>query len=162
MNEVKGLCPTPVAETKVLPKKVKFKKLHEDAVIPSKAHPTDAGFDLTIVDISNNCENYIEYDTGIAIELPVGYAAFLYPRSSISNTKFMLSNSVGVIDANFRNSIKVRLKAITAVDSKDNIYGVGNKIAQLVIIKLDEFEFEEVDELSDTDRGTGGFGSTGK
>lgn len=77
---------------------VKFKKLSDKAVIPTKAHPTDAGFDMTAVKI-NITDNYVEYETNIALEIPDGYVGLLFPRSSNSKKDLLLANSVGVVDA---------------------------------------------------------------
>jgi len=154
--------------------KVKFKKLHPDAVIPLVT-PGNAGADLTAVSISYDKENdlYLECDTGIAVEIPNGYVGLVFPRSSISKTDLTLSNSVGVIDSSYRGSIKLRFKASAefAQEVEDLglkpirpaiFYEVGDKIGQLVIIPYPTIEYVEADKLSDTQRGNGGFGSTGK
>lgn len=138
---------------------IKIKKLHERSVIPKYAKPGDAGLDLTAVNISivdNKTHGYIEYDSGLAVEIPEGYVGLVYPRSSVSDTGLILSNSVGVIDSGYRGSIKCRFKAIP----NTNIYGVGDRFAQLVIMPYPSITFEEVEELSDTERGDGGYGST--
>jgi dUTP pyrophosphatase len=129
--------------------------------IPSYAKDGDAGLDLiaTSIKVVDNKEfGYIEYGTGLQLEIPYGYVGLIYPRSSISNTGLILSNGVGVIDSGYRGEIKVRFKYIK--DTKT--YSVGEKIAQLIIIPYPKIEFEKVDELSETDRGDNGFGSTGK
>jgi dUTP pyrophosphatase len=138
---------------------IKIKKLHTDSVIPQYAKPGDAGLDLTAVSVSivdNKTSGYIEYDSGLAVEIPEGYVGLLYPRSSISDTGLILSNSVGVIDSGYRGSIKCRFKAIP----NTNIYNKGDRFAQLIIIPYPNITFEEVDELSETERGDGGYGST--
>jgi dUTP pyrophosphatase len=138
---------------------IKIKKLHTDSVIPKYAKPGDAGLDLTAINVSvidNKTSGYIEYDSGLAVEIPEGYVGLLYPRSSISDTGLILSNSVGVIDSGYRGSIKCRFKAIPGT----NIYGVGDRFAQLIIIPYPSITFEEVEELSETERGEGGYGST--
>lgn len=142
--------------------KIKFKKLTTHAVTPKKAHETDAAFDLVAVDKAYDPESqYIEIGTGIAIELPKGYIGLLFPRSSISKTPLSLCNSVGVIDENYRGEICLRFNKI-----KENLdhyeYDVGDRVGQLMVIKREDVQFEEVEELEDTDRGSGGFGSTGK
>lgn len=139
---------------------VKIKKLNESAVIPSYAKNGDAGLDLTATSlevIDTGDYGYINYGTGLAIEIPTGYVGLIYPRSSISKTGHILANSVGVIDSGYRGEIQVRFKTIPDT----TIYKVGDKIAQLIIKPYPEIQFEEVEELSDTDRGEGGFGSTG-
>jgi dUTP pyrophosphatase len=140
---------------------IKIKKLHEQAVIPSYSKEGDCGLDLTAISVSTIDKSrfgYIEYDTGLAIEIPEGYVGLIYPRSSLSNTGLILANHVGVIDQNYRGSIKCRFKAVPNTD----IYSVGDRIAQLIIQPCPKIEFEVVDELSDTDRNDLGFGSSGK
>lgn len=139
--------------------KVKIKKLHNSAVIPKKAHDQDAGFDLTAISkdtVDEEVYEFHEYDTGIALEIPRGYVGLVYPRSSISKTGHILANSTGIIDSNYRGSIKVRFKTIP--DHTE--YIPGDRIAQLIIMPYPEIEFEEVDELENTNRGSGAFGST--
>lgn len=135
---------------------IKIKKLHKDAVIPTKAHTTDAGCDL----YATSCHydnGLIIYGTGIAVEIPEGYVGLVFPRSSIANTHLTLSNSVGVIDSGYRGEIMAKFRK-----GGSNAYRVGDRIAQLIIIPYPEVVFEEVDELSDSDRGEGGYGSSGR
>ncbi len=134
--------------------KLKIKKLTEDVSLPIYAREGDAGMDLAATSIRNN-GHYIEYGTGLAVEIAEGYAGFLFPRSSISNTGHQLLNSVGVIDSGYRGEIKIRLSYTTL-----NTYKVGDKIAQLIILKLPFVDIEEVDELDISERNEGGFGST--
>jgi len=140
--------------------KVKIKRLHENAVIPRRAKNGDAGLDIvaTSKDIQ---ELYTEYGTGIQLELPPNHVGLLFPRSSISNKVQMLSNSVGVIDENYRGEIKFRFRDRFGATTK-NTYDIGDRIGQLIIIPYPEVELEEVDELSETERGTGAYGSSGK
>lgn len=138
---------------------INIKKTNELAIIPKYAHSTDAGMDLVAVSM-NETDKYIEYDTGIALEIPNGYVGLVFPRSSVSKLDLVQANSVGVIDSSYRNSIKVRFKKL-----KDNgvcIYVPGERIAQLIILPYPMIGFNEVEKLSDSDRGLGGFGSTGK
>lgn len=138
---------------------LKIKKLNEAAETPSYACHGDAGLDLKAVTITVT-EDYIEYGTGLAIEIPYGFAAFIFPRSSISNYSLILANSVGVVDSGYKGELKVRFKKI---GDKDKIYEIGNKVAQLVLMPIAiANSIEVVDELSATDRGTGGFGHSGK
>lgn len=140
--------------------KVKIKKLIPEAVIPQYSKQGDAGLDLVATYIKledHNTYGYFEYGTGLSIEIPEGYVGLIYPRSSISNTGMILSNSVGVIDSGYRGEIKVRFKYISGT----NYYNVGDKIAQLIIMPYPLIELEEVDELTQTERADGGFGSTG-
>ena len=138
---------------------LKIKKLNEAAETPSYACHGDAGLDLKAMSITVT-EDYIEYGTGLAIEIPYGFAAFIYPRSSISNYSLILANSVGLVDSGYKGELKVRFKKI---GDKDKIYEIGNKVAQLVLMPIAiANSIEVVDELSATDRGTGGFGHSGK
>lgn len=136
---------------------LKIKKLDSNSVLPKYAKQGDAGMDLTCTSLVKSSK-YYEYGTSLAMEIPEGYVGLLFPRSSISNTDHFLKNSVGVIDSGYRGEIKLRM-SIPALGEKD--YKIGDKIAQLIIVKLPWIEIQEVDELSDTDRDQGGFGSTG-
>lgn len=138
---------------------IKIKKLTESAKLPTKAHPTDAGYDL-YADSQSVDKNYnMVYGTGIAVEIPKGYVGLVFPRSSIANTDIMLSNSVGVIDSGYRGEVMAKFKRVTG---EFNTYKVGDRIAQLIIIPYPEVVFEEVEELSSSDRGEGGYGSSGR
>ena len=140
--------------------KAKFKKLKNSAIIPSYAKEGDAGMDLYATSLSWDKEPlYWEYGTSLSIEIPKGYVGLIFPRSSISETNHSLRNSVGVIDSGYRGEIKVRLSPDEDTDSS---YVPGDKIAQLIIMRLPKVEIKEVGNLSDTERGKGGFGSTGK
>jgi dUTP pyrophosphatase len=139
--------------------KVKIKKLHPDAVIPSYSKPGDAGMDLVSISETWNDDNsMVTYDTGIAMEIPEGFVGLVFPRSSISKTSLNLSNSVGVIDSGYRGPIMLKFRYL----EEGMVYNVGERVGQIIILPHPEIQFEEVDELSNTDRGTGGFGSTGK
>lgn len=139
--------------------KIKFKKLSPNAVTPSYAKPGDAGMDMVAISLRKD-EMYYEYGTGIAVEIPEDHVGLIFPRSSISNTKLVLANHVGVVDSGYRGEIKFRFKKL----AWDNgiVYNIGDKIGQLVIMPIPYVELEETTELSSSDRGTGGFGSTGK
>lgn len=159
--------------------KVKFKRLNENAVMPKKAHPTDAGFDLVATSREIGEYGNIVYGTGLAVEIPEGYVGLAFPRSSVSKYDVAMANSTGVIDCHFRGEMKFKFKmAIEAgklvtegagehffaqtTYPKNRVYNVGDRIAQLIIMPIPEIEFEEVEELTATDRGDGGYGSTGK
>ena len=136
--------------------KVKIQRLSDDAIIPHYAKPGDAGMDLTAV-WKNQTFDIVTYGTGLSIEIPDGYVGLLFPRSSIYKTKMSLTNAVGVIDSGYRGEIMMKFK----VTDNRIMYQVGDRIGQLVIMPYPEVEFEEVDELSETSRGAGGYGSTG-
>lgn len=138
--------------------KIKFKKLNDRAKIPFYANEGDAGMDLLATTVTRQSSFY-EYGTDIAMQLPKGYVGLLFPRSSISNTDHYLRNSVGVIDSGYRGEIKIRM-SIPELGKKE--YLIGDKIAQLVIIQLPWVDIEEVKNLNNSDRGEGGFGSSGE
>ena len=139
--------------------KVKIKRLHKDGVIPSYAKEGDAGMDLTATRMWFDDDDNVCYGTGLAFEIPKGYVGLLFPRSSNAKKDLLLSNSVGVLDSCFRGEVILKYK--TKGQGK-NIYSVGDRIGQIIILPYPTIEFEEVDELSETERGVGGFGSTGK
>ena len=141
---------------------VKIKKLHPDAVIPKYAKDGDAGMDLVSISMNDDHTDYIEYGTGLAIEIPEGYVGLIFPRSSISYKSHVLTNSVGVIDGGYRGEIKFRFKRVLNLNSGvGNYYNVGEKVGQLIIMPYPQIELQEVEELSNTERGTGAFGSSG-
>jgi len=138
---------------------VKFKKLHNNAVIPSYATAGDAGLDMVAVDLMDSIEQVV-YMTGIAVEIPEGHVGLLFPRSSIRKYQLSLSNSVGVIDSGYRGEVQFTFNKTAGPASYK--YKIGERIGQLMIIPYPIIEAVEVDELSDSERGEGGFGSTGK
>lgn len=143
---------------------INIKKLDEKAVIPTYAHDSDAGLDITAVSASmevnpDGTATFI-YKCGIAIEIPEGYVGLLFPRSSISGYSLNQTNSVGVIDSGYRGEVMVKFKLNTT--SVPRLYNPGERVAQLIIMPYPKVIFNEVDELSETDRGTNGYGSTNK
>lgn len=134
---------------------VAVKKLDPNAVIPSYANTGDAGMDLSAVSI-NDTQDYIEYGTGLALAIPEGFVGLVFPRSSISKYHLTLANSVGVIDSHYRGEVKLRFKR-----KGHEIYKVGDRVGQIIILPYPEVSFVE-GELDKTQRGTSGFGSTGK
>ena len=141
---------------------VKIKKLNEKAIIPTYGSPYAAGADLyACIEnkeiIKPNETKLIK--TGLAIELPVGYAAFIYARSGLASKRGLApANKVGVVDCDYRGEIMVALHNHSSIEQAVE---PGERIAQMVIAPYITAEFEEVNELSDTVRGAGGFGSTG-
>ncbi|MCA4782333.1 dUTP diphosphatase [Empedobacter stercoris] len=173
--------------------KVKIKKLHKDAVIPTYAKDGDAGMDLTATSKSYDEHGNVVYGTGLAFEIPKGFVGLLFPRSSNAEKDLLLSNSVGVLDSGCRGEVMFKFKkqinneksvlnTIIAVQNmaeikddfkqlgllnEDDIenfteYQLGERIGQIIILPYPQIEFEEVEELSDSERGKGGYGSTGK
>jgi dUTP pyrophosphatase len=139
--------------------KIKVKKLHENAIVPSYSKLGDAGMDLTITDIKSNTTFDITYGFGIAIEIPKGFVGLVFPRSSVRNYELNLSNCVGVIDSGYRGEIQATFKKTNGLDSMS--YKVGDRGAQIIVLPYPQVSFIESDTLSDTERGNGGFGSTG-
>lgn len=165
--------------------KVKIKKLNANAVIPTYATDGSAGMDLTatskwIDDEGNTC-----YGVGLAFEIPKGYVGLLFPRSSNAKKDLLLSNSVGVLDSDYRGEVTFKFKPIYSVVNPISIlwqryicrkkivdidcsilhgneYNVGDRIGQIIIVKHPTIEFVESEELSKTTRDKGGYGSTGK
>jgi dUTP pyrophosphatase len=150
--------------------KVRIKKVHPDAVIPRYAKDGDAGLDLTATSMSYDEYGNICYGTGLAFEIPKGYVGLIFPRSSICKEQLLLSNSVGVIDSGYRGEVSFKFKPSLALDSlqhvtdrkKYGVYKVGERVGQMIIMPYPSIEFEEVDDLSETERGDGGYGSSGK
>ena len=142
--------------------KVRIKKLHENAVVPVYSKEGDAGLDFTAISISKDNVGNITYHTGLAVEIPQGYVGLLFPRSSISKKQQFLTNSVGVIDSGYRGEIMFKFKPSSIGHSMiySNTYEIGDRIGQIIILPYPQIEFEEVEELSSSERGHGGFGST--
>ena len=143
--------------------KVKFLKLVDTAVTPSYAKPGDAGMDITAIAHKINTEhNFIEYHTGLAFEIPEGYVGLLFPRSSVSKKDLSLANCVGVVDSGYRGEITFRYKFDSdSYFANVKRYQDGDRIGQLVIMPYPQIELEEVNHLTTSTRGFGGYGSTG-
>lgn len=140
--------------------KVSIKKLTENAVIPKKMTSGAVGMDIVATSKTITPE-YIEFGTGLAIQVPEGYGAFLLPRSSLTKTCYVLNNSIGLIDTDFFGEMRFRFKMLAGYESLPG-YEVGDRIGQLVILPVLDFEFQEIDDLGETDRSSEGFGSTNK
>jgi dUTP pyrophosphatase len=152
---------------------IKIKKLNPNAVIPVYAKAGDAGMDLVATSIISDKPEQITYGMGIALEIPEGFVGLIFPRSSVRKTGLDLSNAVGVVDSGYRGELQATFNKVfggdrfydetkNTEDTSNNFYKVGDRIAQIMIIPYPPIEFMEVDELSDSERGEGGFGSTGK
>jgi dUTP pyrophosphatase len=142
---------------------VKIKKLHQNAVIPKYSKPGDAGMDLTITSIISESKIDVTYGFGVAMEIPKGFVGLVFPRSSVRKYDLSLTNCVGVIDSGYRGEIQATFKKTNWLkgDNSDK-YEIGDRGAQIMILAYPEVDFVESDTLSETDRGDGGFGSTGK
>ena len=152
---------------------VRIKKLNQLAQIPTYAKEGDAGMDVIATSIISDTPTQITYGLGIALEIPKGFVGLVFPRSSIRKTGLQLSNSVGVIDSGYRGELQATFNKLFGGEAMydemkvketqpNDFYKVGDRVAQIMIIPHPDIQFEEADELSDTERGEGGFGSTGK
>lgn len=140
--------------------KLNFKKLDRLAVLPTYGSKDAAALDLTctaIEYVNQKGFGYAEYHTGLAVEIPEGYFGFIRPRSSISKTGLIEATS-GIIDSDYRGELLYRCKLVKDSDH----FGVNEKFGQLFILPKIALEPEFVDELSETERGSGGHGSSGK
>jgi dUTP pyrophosphatase len=153
--------------------KVRIKKINPLAQIPTYAKDGDAGMDVIATSIISDTPTQITYGLGIALEIPNGFVGLVFPRSSIRKTGLQLSNSVGVIDSGYRGELQATFNKLFGGEAMydemkvkeiqpNDFYKVGDRVAQIMIIPYPPIEFDEVNELSDTERGEGGFGSTGK
>lgn len=163
--------------------KVKFKKLHPDAKFPERVDELCGGWDVTCTEIIREAPDFVICKLGFALEIPAGYKVTLVPRSSFTKYKWILQNSPGLGDASYVGEYQYRFRALPnyiflhrndvadiisstnyrgfGLEYPDFPYQVGERIGQIYLEEVIPIEFEEVEELSDTIRGTGGFGSTG-
>jgi dUTP pyrophosphatase len=163
--------------------KIKIKKLHEKSVIPYYSKSGDAGMDITAISRVFDEHGNVSYGTGLSFEIPEGYVGLLLPRSSNCKQDLLLSNSLGILDSGYRGEVFFKFKP-SAIFSDDEFgenkdsddfdeivlpngnfddhryYNIGDRIGQLMIIPYPHIEFEEVVNLSISERGEGGFGST--
>jgi dUTP pyrophosphatase len=140
--------------------KIHFKKLDSKAQKPKFGKPGDAGADLVATSVDFSRKNQVVYGTGIAVEIPEGMVGLVFPRSSVRNYDLSMANSVGVIDSGYRGEIMVTFNVLN-LHTVENSYQVGDRIAQLIIMPVPLVQYKEVEELSETQRGTDGHGSTG-
>ena len=167
------------------PVKVKFKKLNENAVIPTKGSDFAGGWDVVATEIEQTSDDFVICKLGFALEIPEGYKLTLVPRSSFTKTQWILQNSPGLGDSDYRGEYQYRFRAIPVAVWRDNWiirftnflrgvdsefcfvypefpFKVGDRVGQIYIEEVIPTEFEEVESLDDSDRGEGGFGSTDK
>ena len=139
---------------------VSLKKLDERAVIPTRGSAEAAGSDLYALDaVSVPAGETVLVHTGIAVAIPTGYAGLIYARSGLATKRSLApANKVGVIDADYRGEIMV---ALHNHGNKTEEIAAGERVAQLVVTPFLSVTFDECDSLDETERGTGGFGSTG-
>jgi len=147
---------------------VKFKRLHPNAVIPAQGTEGDTGFDMVATSMEVK-DDYVEYGTGIAVQVQPGYAFETRARSSVSKYDLMLANGVGTIDNGYQGEIKFRFKINRPwyrspfSTKKPKLYNIGDRIGQIMIEKTYKIKWQEVSQFVDvSQRGAGGFGSTDK
>lgn len=134
--------------------------------MPTKANITDAGLDLTCIDITSEVGEdgvmSLVYHTGLAIEIPEGHAGYLFPRSSIAKKSLTLTNCVGVIDSGYRGEIMAKFKVnlVTNAIPMASVYKPEERFAQLIIMPIPQVELEWSEELTESERGEGGYGSS--
>lgn len=139
---------------------VNWTKLDERAQEPKRGTRYAAGWDLVAIDRDFDPKHaVVSYRTGIAMEIPRDYVGLLFPRSSVYKTGLIHADAVGVIDSDYRGEIVFRFYAY---DFRTGIYNVGDRVGQIVFVPAPNVWWWEKDKLSDTERGDGGFGSTGK
>jgi dUTP pyrophosphatase len=136
---------------------MKFKKTHKNAVTPFYATKGSAAMDLTAIEVEMIDKNYVKYNFGLAFEIPQNKVGLIFPRSSCYKQRQLLSNCVGVIDSDYRGSISAVMKG-----TGNKAYIENERVAQILFIDSKQEELEEVKELSQTNRGENGYGSTGK
>ena len=140
---------------------ISLRRLHPDAVVPSYAHPGDAGADLcTTVDVRLAPGERALLPTGLAMALPEGFVALVHPRSGLAaRCGLSIVNTPGTVDAGYRGEVKVLL--INLDPREDVVLSKGDRVAQLVVQRVERAVFVEVDDLPGSSRGAGGYGSTG-
>lgn len=149
---------------------IKIKKLRENAVIPTRGTDYAGGWDVTASEIEYTSDGRAICKLGIAVEIPEGYRLIASPRSSLTKTTWVIQNSPCLIDADYRGELMIVFRPLdqkTTVFGFDNPtaefpYQVGDRVAQCYLEEIIPMEFEEVETLSETVRGSGGYGSTGK
>ena len=131
--------------------------------VPSRGYQTDAGIDLTAMAVVQKSHGVFLFDSGISIHISDGYYVEIVPRSSIIRTDFYMANSFGVIDPDYRGRILLPFRYIGQGDGIQSAEGLlKQRIAQMLLRKLESCSIEVVDSLEDTARGKSGFGSTGQ
>jgi len=141
---------------------LKIKLHYPEMPLPTKAHSSDSGLDLTLIKVIEKRDNVFFFDTGISVEPPEGYYTELYPRSSIYKTDFIMVNSVGIIDNGYRGILFMPMRYIGAGNGKDEAGKlVGSRVGQLILRKVEHYDIEIIKDLSGSERGGKGFGSSG-
>lgn len=143
---------------------LKVLRHYPEMPLPSRAHPSDAGLDLTAMAVEPLRPGVYAVDTGVSVQAPPGFYCEVVPRSSIVKSDFVMANSVGVIDPEYRGRIRVVLRYVGRAPDEgaaDAQALAGSRVAQLILRRVEPVAVEPVDALDDTPRGAGGFGSSG-
>lgn len=146
--------------------KVKIKKLSENAVIPKKASELAGGWDVVVTEIIQESEDFVICKLGFSLQPPKNYKVTLVPRSSLTKTNWIMQNSPGLGDPDYTGEYQYRFRSLPIGFSHYKLnypkfpYNIGDRIGQLYLEEIIQIEFEEVKELSESERGEGGFGST--
>ena len=141
--------------------KINFKKIHEHAKLPTKGSLDAACFDVYAASVKIERPNKMIVGLGFSTEIPAGYKGILVPRSSISKHNWVLANSIGIIDADYRGEWMAVFRCLGDMIHHPLPFGVGDRCAQIYFEKILDVAFVETEDLSETERGEGGFGSTG-
>lgn len=137
-----------------------FKKLSEDCKLPTRAHPTDACYDIySPVDVTLDPRTVTKFNLDFAVACPPGYKLCFYSRSGLASKGIFLTNSVGIVDQDYRGCCATALYNAT---NREYHISKGDRILQCALEVVHPFIIQEVDELDETERGSGGFGSSGK
>jgi dUTP pyrophosphatase len=141
-------------------KNVEFVLMNKEAVLPTKGTDFSVGYDLTAIRLSKKINSVTWlYNTGLMVKPPDGYYLEILPRSSLIKTGYMLANSVGIIDSDYRGELLIALNKVD--DTVPHLQTPFTK-CQLVLRKYENYTVTQVEKLDDTERGAGGFGSTDK
>lgn len=140
---------------------VKFKKLHVDAKLPVKGSEHAACYDVYATTVKADDAGTVVYGLGFATEIPEGWKGIIVPRSNLTKYKWTMLNSPAQIDSDYRGEWMIKMSCIGSVLLNSLPYEVGDRIAQIYFEEVSPVEFIEVESLDDSQRGEGGFGSTG-
>jgi len=154
---------------------LKIKLTHPNAKIPERANEYAGGWDVFAAEIKQESDDFVIVNLGFQLEIPIGYKLTLVPRSSLTKTTWIQQNSPGLGDSDYRGDYSYRFRAIPTQAKEDRYsgwgvtlyydgfpYKVGDRVGQIYLEEVIPLTFQQVNELSETDRGEGGFGSTGK
>jgi len=140
---------------------VKFRKIHADAKLPVKGSEHAACYDVYATSIKSEYTGIVTYGLGFATEIPEGWKAIIVPRSNLTKHKWAMLNSPAQIDSDYRGEWMIKMSSIIDIMSNPLPYDVGDRIAQIYFERVERIEFIEVESLDDSQRGSGGFGSSG-